>query len=82
VRRRFRQVDVFASEPFRGNPLAVVLDGGGLTDDEMQGIAAWTNLSETTFVVAPTAAGADYQADGTIWVGGDATTCISGEIEA
>ncbi len=61
MRRRFRQVDVFASEPFRGNPLAVVLDGEDLADDEMQGIAAWTNLSETTFVLAPTAAGADYQ---------------------
>src|SRR4051812_2669011 len=59
--RRFRQVDVFAAEPFGGNPLAVVLDGEGLETGEMQRIADWTNLSETTFVLAPTSAGADYR---------------------
>jgi PhzF family phenazine biosynthesis protein len=59
--RRFRQVDVFSTEPYRGNPVAVVLDGDGLDTAEMQRFANWTNLSETTFVVPPTAEGADYQ---------------------
>ena len=56
----FAQVDVFTAVPFKGNPLAVVLDGGGLTTAEMQTIARWTNLSETTFVCAPTRPEADY----------------------
>jgi PhzF family phenazine biosynthesis protein len=60
MRRRFRQVDVFASAPYAGNPVAVVLDADGLTSDEMQRFARWTNLSETTFVLPPTVAGADY----------------------
>ncbi|MGF1662475.1 MAG: PhzF family phenazine biosynthesis protein [Kineosporiaceae bacterium] len=59
--RRFRQVDVFAEEPFRGNPVAVVLDGEGVSDAAMQEFANWTNLSETTFVLPPTAPGADYR---------------------
>ncbi len=59
--RRFAQVDVFTAEPYRGNPVAVVLDADGLSVDEMQRIARWTNLSETTFVVAPTRPGADYR---------------------
>jgi PhzF family phenazine biosynthesis protein len=63
--RPFQQVDVFTATPYRGNPLAVVLDGTGLSDAEMQQFSAWTNLSETTFVLPPTpdaaAAGADYQ---------------------
>jgi PhzF family phenazine biosynthesis protein len=53
-------VDVFSSEPYRGNPVAVVLDGDGLGTEEMQRFANWTNLSETTFVLPPTAEGADY----------------------
>lgn len=61
----FAQVDVFFSEPFLGNPVAVVLDAEDLADDDMQRIARWTNLSETTFVLPPTpegaAAGADYR---------------------
>jgi PhzF family phenazine biosynthesis protein len=61
MRRRFQQVDVFAAEPFRGNPVAVVLDGDELTDEEMQSVARWTNLSETTFVLPPSVAGADYR---------------------
>lgn len=62
VRRRpFLQLDVFADAPQRGNPLAVVLEADGLSDAEMQRIAQWTNLSETTFLLAPTAAGADYR---------------------
>jgi PhzF family phenazine biosynthesis protein len=53
--RPFKQVDVFTAEPYLGNPLAVVLDGSDLSDDEMQHFAHWTNLSETTFVLSPTA---------------------------
>jgi PhzF family phenazine biosynthesis protein len=59
--RRFRQVDVFTDEPYRGNPVAVVLDGDGLSGAEMQRFANWTNLSETTFVLPPTTPEADYR---------------------
>ena len=59
--RAFAQVDVFSREPFRGNPVAVILDAEGLTDDEMAQIANWTNLSETTFVLPPTDERADYR---------------------
>jgi predicted PhzF superfamily epimerase YddE/YHI9 len=59
--RPFRQVDVFAATAGLGNPLAVVLDGDGLDDARMQRFAAWTNLSETTFLLPPTQAGADYR---------------------
>ena len=59
--RQFRQVDVFAEEPFFGNPVAVVLDGQGLSTSQMQAVACWANLSETTFVLPVTAPGADYQ---------------------
>ncbi|TMB68079.1 MAG: PhzF family phenazine biosynthesis protein [Chloroflexi bacterium] len=51
---RFKQVDVFTARPFFGNPVAVVLDADDIADEEMQRIAAWTNLSETTFVLKPT----------------------------
>ncbi len=54
MQRPFRQVDVFTDEPYRGNPVAVVLDGDGLSTAEMQRFANWTNLSETTFVLPPT----------------------------
>jgi PhzF family phenazine biosynthesis protein len=57
---RFKQVDVFTRTPFRGNPVAVVLDGKGLSGEDMQRIAGWTNLSETTFVLPPTSGAADY----------------------
>jgi PhzF family phenazine biosynthesis protein len=60
VKRIFRQVDVFTSVPYMGNPVAVVLDGTGLTTAQMQHFAHWTNLSETTFVLPPSAPGADY----------------------
>ncbi len=60
-RLAFQQVDVFTAVPFKGNPVAVVLDGDGLSSDEMGSIAAWTNLSETTFVCAPTDRRADYR---------------------
>jgi PhzF family phenazine biosynthesis protein len=61
VLRPFRQVDVFGSGPYLGNPVAVVLDASGLTTGEMQRFASWTNLSETTFVLPPEAPGADYR---------------------
>jgi PhzF family phenazine biosynthesis protein len=51
--RAFRQVDVFTALPYRGNPVAVVHDADGLTDEQMQRFARWTNLSETTFLMAP-----------------------------
>jgi PhzF family phenazine biosynthesis protein len=59
--RPFKQVDVFTARPFFGNPVAVVLDGTGLTDAEMQQFAHWTNLSETTFVLPPDDPAASYQ---------------------
>jgi len=57
----FKQVDVFTRVPFRGNPVAVVLDGQGMSGEEMQHIARWTNLSETTFVLPPSSGNADYR---------------------
>jgi PhzF family phenazine biosynthesis protein len=62
MERPFCQVDVFADELYLGNPVAVVLDGKGLSTEEMQRFACWTNLSETTFVLPPETAGADYRA--------------------
>ena len=52
---------MFTTTPYLGNPLAVVLDGTGLSDAQMQGFARWTHLSETTFVLPPTRAEADYR---------------------
>jgi PhzF family phenazine biosynthesis protein len=60
VPRPFAQVDVFTTTPYRGNPVAVVLDGSGLSTEDMQRFAHWTNLSETTFVLPPSAPDADY----------------------
>jgi len=59
--RRFIQCDVFTPTPTLGNALAVVVDGEGLSDAAMQTFAAWTNLAETTFMLPPSAAEADYQ---------------------
>jgi len=63
--RPFKQIDVFSHRPGYGNPVAVVLDADGLGDADMRRFAAWTNLSETTFLLPPTeagrAAGADYR---------------------
>jgi PhzF family phenazine biosynthesis protein len=59
--RQFRQVDVFADEPFRGNPVAVVHGADDLTDEQMLRFASWTNLSETTFLLAPADEKADYR---------------------
>ncbi len=61
MERPFCQVDVFADELYLRNPVAVVLDGKGLSTEEMQRFACWTNLSETTFVLPPEATGADYR---------------------
>lgn len=59
--RPFKQVDVFTEVPYRGNPLAVVLDGEGLSEQEMQHFTDWTNLSEATFLLPATQPGADYR---------------------
>jgi PhzF family phenazine biosynthesis protein len=59
-RRPFQQVDVFSPEPMHGNPVAVVLDGEGLSDAQMLDFTRWTNLSEATFLLPPTQPGADY----------------------
>jgi len=63
--RPFKQIDVFSRRPGDGNALAVVLESDGLSDTDMQRFAAWTNVSETTFLLPPTpqgaAGGADYR---------------------
>jgi PhzF family phenazine biosynthesis protein len=59
--RRFAQIDVFTDVPYRGNPVAVVLDAEGIDDADMQRVAQWTNLSETTFVLPPDDPAADYR---------------------
>ncbi|MGD9701753.1 MAG: PhzF family phenazine biosynthesis protein [Acidimicrobiia bacterium] len=61
MRRPFAQVDVFTTTPYLGNPVAVVVDGSALSDDDMQRFARWTNLSETTFLLPPDAPDADYR---------------------
>lgn len=61
ARLPIKTVDVFTTVPFKGNPVAVVLDGTSLSTAQMQQIARWTNLSETTFVLPPTEQGADYR---------------------
>jgi PhzF family phenazine biosynthesis protein len=58
--RAFKQVDVFTAVPLMGNPVAVILDGDELSTGQMQAIANWTNLSETTFVMPPSDPAADY----------------------
>ena len=61
MRSRFRQIDVFTEVPLRGNPVAVVCEAAGMTADQMQALARWTNLSETTFLLPPTDPAADYR---------------------
>jgi predicted PhzF superfamily epimerase YddE/YHI9 len=61
MQRPFSQVDVFSPQPFLGNPVAVVLDGTGLTGEQMQLMARWANLSETAFVLPADDPAADYQ---------------------
>jgi len=60
-RRSFKQVDVFAHQAFKGNPVAVVLDAGAVSEVQMAAIARWTNLSETTFVLPAADPKADYR---------------------
>jgi len=60
MKRAFAQVDVFTATPYLGNPVAVVLNGTGLSTQDMQGFTNWTNLSEATFVLPPTHPEADY----------------------
>lgn len=59
--RRFKQVDVFGTASFMGNPVAVVLDAADIPDETLAAIARWTNLSETTFVLPATDPRADYR---------------------
>lgn len=61
MERRFIQCDVFSATPTKGNALAVVVDGDGLSDEAMQRFARWTNLAETTFLMKPDAPEADYK---------------------
>ena len=63
LQRPFMTVDVFTATPYKGNPVAVVLDASGLDEAQMQAFARWTNLSETTFVLPPTAQGRAQGAD-------------------
>jgi len=59
--RRFSQLDVFASGPFSGNPLACVIDADGLSTEQMQEFTKWANLSESSFLLEPTVPEADYR---------------------
>ena len=61
MKRRFQQIDVFSDTPLAGNPLAVVVDAEGLSDAQMAAFARWTNLSETSFLLPPQDAQADYR---------------------
>ncbi len=61
MNRRIQLVDVFHSVPLSGNPLAVVFDADGLSTEQMQQITRWFNLSETSFLLAPTSSEADYR---------------------
>jgi PhzF family phenazine biosynthesis protein len=63
MKRRFQQLDVFSATLYLGNPLAVVLDGQGLSSQAMQRYTDWSNLSECSFLLPPTAAGSEAGAD-------------------
>ena len=58
---RYLQLDVFPASPGGGNPIGVVLDARGWSEEQMQRCANWTGLVETTFVLPPTQAGASYR---------------------
>jgi len=60
-KRKFIQCDVFSPIPTQGNGLAVIVDAEGLSDEQLQIFAAWTNLAETTFILPPTDPAADYR---------------------
>lgn len=59
--RRYAQIDVFSAVPYRGNPVAVLLDADDVDTEAMQRVARWTNLSETTFILPPASPEADYR---------------------
>lgn len=59
--KSYKVVDVFSAAPFLGNPVAVIRDADDLTTAQMQALAAWTNLSETTFFQSATSDVADYR---------------------
>lgn len=59
--RNFRQVDVFSSYPYKGNPLGVVIDAEGMSDEQMYDYSVWSNLSECTFILPPRHPAADYR---------------------
>ena len=61
IARRYSEVDVFSPTPYRGNPLAVVHGAEGLSEEQMQRFAKWTNLAETTFLLEPSDPEADYR---------------------
>ncbi|MGV3154715.1 PhzF family phenazine biosynthesis protein [Corynebacterium sp. 32222D000BW] len=61
MRHEYCEVDVFATTAFSGNPLAVIADADALSDQQMQAIANWTNLSETAFLLRPTTPEVDYR---------------------
>ena len=61
MKRPFRQVNVFSADPVLGNPLAVVHEANDLTEQQMRAFARWTNISETTYLLRPTDAAADYR---------------------
>ena len=69
-------VDVFSGAPFKGNALAVFHDADGLSDEQITDIARWTNLSETTFLVAPTDPAADYAWTGSFGASEDGAPSI------
>jgi PhzF family phenazine biosynthesis protein len=61
AKHRFNTIDVFTAKPLYGNALAVVHDAASLSEAAMRKFANWTNLSETTFLLPPTDANADYR---------------------
>lgn len=61
MEHEYFEVDVFATSPFSGNPLAVIANAGDLDTEQMQAIASWINFSETSFLLPPTESSADYR---------------------
>ena len=61
MKRPFQLVDVFHTDPFTGNPLAVVFDADDMTTSAMQTMTRWLNLSETAFLLRPSSPKADYR---------------------
>ena len=61
MQRPFQMIDVFSETAFLGNPVAVILNGEGLSGEQMLAITRWMNLSETTFLLPPTRPEADYR---------------------